>query len=199
MFPARYWPKAYWPGRYWPPAASAAPPTPAALVVTLRLACGHDPELVLPCAYPDAVRLAMSYEAQMDLAAAYQNVVPLRMGVLDMPPEQLIRIIRAQDLSLRFTMDRPRSVSGWSVTFAVKKKLGGTQVISRTVGSGVTLTDTGRGVITVSLAKADTSSLTLTTALSDGEGYVWNLKRTDSGSNVVLARGEFILEEEVTA
>jgi hypothetical protein len=96
-------------------------------------------------------------------------------------------------------MDRPRSIASWSVTFQVKKKLGGTSVISKTVGSGVALTDTGRGIITVSLAKADTSSLTLTSALADGEGYVWNLKRTDSGSNVVLARGELILEEEVTA
>jgi hypothetical protein len=198
MFPARYWPQRYFPGRYWPPASKGAP-APFVPLVLLRLTCRYETSVGLACGYEAVVRLACGYEDAMDLRCGYDNVLALNMGVVDMPPEQLIRIIRGQDLSLRFTMDRPRSVSGWSVSFTLKKKLAGTTVLSKTVGSGVTLTDAGRGVITVSLAKSDLSSATLTTALADGEGYVWDLKRTDSGSNVVLARGELILEEEVTA
>lgn len=116
----------------------------------------------------------------------------------EQPPASLIDLVRAQDVALRFTADRPRSLSGWSVSFTLRTRLGGTAVVTKTVGSGVTLTDAGRGVLTVSLAKADTSSLTLTAALASGEGYVWDLKRTDSGNNVVLARGELILAQEVT-
>jgi len=116
-----------------------------------------------------------------------------------MPPEQLIRIIRAQDLALVFTMDRPRSIAGWAVSFTVAIKLAGAVQFTKTVGSGITLTDTGRGILTVSIAKANTSSLTVTTGLATGEGYVWELCRTDADNRIVLARGELILEREVTA
>jgi hypothetical protein len=116
-----------------------------------------------------------------------------------MPPEQTLRIIRAQDLTLRFTMSPPRDVASWTVTFKVDRKLAGAADITKTVGSGVTLADTGKGVIEVALAKADTSSLTVSTGLASGEGYVWELKRTNSGSNVVLARGQLILEREVVS
>jgi len=110
---------------------------------------------------------------------------------------QTLRMIRAQDLQLRFTMDRPTAIAGWSVTWKLADALGGTVKVTKTVGSGVTLTDTARGVITVSLAKADTSTLTVTSGLAKGKGYVWELTRTDSGYQTVLARGELILEQEV--
>jgi hypothetical protein len=109
-----------------------------------------------------------------------------------MAPEQTIRLIRAQDLTIVATMEKPRSISGWAITFQVRDSLGGTSRITKTVGGGITITDGGKGVISISLAKADTSSLTV-------RSYVWDIKRTDSGSNVVLARGELILEETVTS
>ncbi len=194
MFPTRYWPGAYFAPRYWPK-AGAAPPPPN---VVLRLACTFEASPSLVCGLAATVPLSCTYEAAMSFACSANDVLALTMGVNDMPPEQLLRLIRAQDLTLRFTMDRPRSLSGWSVGFTVKTKLGGTTAVSKSVSSGVTLLDTGRGVVAVALGKADTSSLTLTSALAAGEGYIWDLKRTDSGSNVVLARGELVLEQEVT-
>lgn len=116
-----------------------------------------------------------------------------------MPPEQTIRLIRAQDLTLRFFLSPPRDMTSWTVTFEVEDKLAGSAVITKTVGSGVTLADTGKGILEVSLAKADTSSLTVSSGLATGKGYVWELKRTNSGSNVVLARGQLILEQEVVS
>ena len=109
-----------------------------------------------------------------------------------MPPEQTLRIIRAQDLTIRATMNQPRDVTGWSVSFTMRDSLGGTAHITKTVGSGITIADAGKGVLDIALAKADTSSLAI-------QSYVWDVKRTDTGSNVVLARGQLILEQEVTA
>lgn len=116
-----------------------------------------------------------------------------------MSPEQTLRIIRAQDLTIRAAMVKPRDMTGWAISFTVKTKLGGSTSLTKTVGGGVTIKDAGRGIIEISLAKADTSSLTVTNSLASGEGYVWDIKRIDSGANVVLARGQLILEQEVTA
>ena len=116
-----------------------------------------------------------------------------------MPPEQPLRLIRAQDLTLQAAMAPPRDMTGWAVKFEVLDALGGSSVLSKTVGAGITISDAGKGVISITLAKADTSSLTCSIDLADGKGYVWNIKRTDAGSNVVLARGELILEREITS
>ena len=114
------------------------------------------------------------------------------------PEPQLIRVVRGQDLSLRFTMDATQSVSGWTVGFTAKPKSSLATVLSKTTSSGITLTDTTRGVITVTIAAADTSSLELTENLSEGDTYLWDLARTDSGSKTVLARGELELVRDVT-
>jgi hypothetical protein len=116
-----------------------------------------------------------------------------------MPPEQTLRLIRAQDLTLRCTLLPPRDITGWTVTFEVEDKLAGAAVITKTVGAGITLADTGKGILEVALAKADTSGLTVSSALAAGKGYVWEIKRTNAGSNVVLARGQLILEQEVVS
>lgn len=116
-----------------------------------------------------------------------------------MPPEQTLRIIRAQDLTLKARLSPPRDVTGWSVTFQVRDALGGSSVLSKTVGSGITISDAGQGILSIALAKADTSGLTVSSSLAAGKGYVWDVKRTDAGSNVVLARGQLVLEQEVTA
>ena len=72
-----------------------------------------------------------------------------------MPPEQTIRIIRSQDLTLRATLAQPRDMTGWAITFQVRDSLGGTSRISKTVGSGITITDAGKGIIEVSLANRE--------------------------------------------
>ena len=94
-----------------------------------------------------------------------------------MVPEQSIRIIRSQDLILQFTMAAPTDITGWSVTFLVLTALGGSTQITKTVGAGITITDAGRGILQVSLGKADTSGLAI-------QDYVWGLKRTDNGNNM---------------
>jgi hypothetical protein len=108
-----------------------------------------------------------------------------------MPAEQTLEFIRAQDLTLVGRFAQPRDITGWTITFQVRDSLGGTSRITKTVGSGVTIADAGRGVIEISLAKADTQGLAI-------QSYVWDIKRTNSGANVVLATGQLVLRQEVT-
>lgn len=114
-----------------------------------------------------------------------------------MPSEQTLHLIRNQDVVLRVRMTPPRDITGWTIAFVVKTKLGGSTSISKSTSSGITITSAGRGIIEIALAAADTSGLTISSALASGEGYVWEITRTDSGSRLVLARGQLILEQEV--
>src|SRR5262245_16720260 len=114
-----------------------------------------------------------------------------------MPPEQTLRFIRAQDIVLKASMSPPRDITGWSIQFEMRDRLGGSSVLVKTVGSGITITDAGRGIISIALAKASTSGLTVSAELAAGEGYVWKIRRTDAGHTLVLARGQLILEQEI--
>lgn len=100
-------------------------------------------------------------------------------------------MIRGQDLTIRFSMSPPKSVSGYSLTFTVKDDIGGTTRITKTVGSGITLFNTAKGIIDVALAAANTSSLT-------PRRYVFDVRRTDSGFNRELAGGELTLTKGIT-
>lgn len=108
-----------------------------------------------------------------------------------MAAKQNIEMTRGQDLVIQFSMSPPTSVSGWTITFQVKDSLGGTSRITKTVGSGITVASTPKGVLQVALSASDTSALT-------AQSYVWDLRRTNSGSNRELARGELRLAAGVT-
>lgn len=114
--------------------------------------------------------------------------------------EQDICMVRDQDIDLRFSMMSVPSggISGWTIGFTVKKRVDGATVFSKTTSSGIEITDPDNGIITVTVADTDTSAATLSEDLDAGERYVWDLKRTDAGSEVVMARGDFILEYNVT-
>lgn len=114
-----------------------------------------------------------------------------------MPSEQMLRIIRAQDLTFKARMQPPQDISGWTLAFRVRDSLGGTSVIYKTTAGGIAIDEAGQGTISISLARADTSSLTPSKDLAAGKGYVWEIRRTDSGYETVLARGQLILEQEV--
>jgi hypothetical protein len=114
-----------------------------------------------------------------------------------MPPEQVIRLIRGQDLTLRYLMRPPQDITGWSVTWTMRDSVGGNSIITKSVGSGITLTYPTKGILDVALAASDTAAVTPTVSLGSGLGYVWEIKRTDTGNNLVLARGSLILEQGI--
>ena len=99
-----------------------------------------------------------------------------------------LTFFRGEDITLTFTMTPPTDITGWTTTFTVRNTLGGTSQFTRTP----TITDAKRGVFTVAILKANTTSLAV-------GRYVWDVRRTDAGSNTTLAEGYIFLKQEITA
>lgn len=107
------------------------------------------------------------------------------------PVVQSIKLIRNQDVDLRFRMVSPTSISGWTLSWALYDALGGSSTLSKTP----TANDAGQGICTVGIADTDTAGVTPSKDLNDNKGYTWELVRTDAGERIILARGELILLE----
>lgn len=144
------------------------------------------PPLTIAISYPDSVELGM----------AYSDTVELTIGDAMLPPEVTMRWIRARDFTIRARFTKPRTTTDWTVSFTVRDALSGSAVITKTIGLGITEVNGG---FDVAIAKANTSGLTPSRDLDDDEGYVFDLTRTNEGSNVTLARGQIILDREVTS
>ncbi len=79
----------------------------------------------------------------------------------------------------------PVNITGWSIQFTLRQQpsLDSAPLVTKTVGSGVTITNASAGIFTVQLAAADTAGL--------AEGtYYYYIQRTDSGSATVLTAGQ---------
>jgi hypothetical protein len=98
-----------------------------------------------------------------------------------------IAFFQGEDVVLNFQLTPPQDVSTWSFASSVKDKLGGTLQFS----PAVSVTDGGRGRFKLTLTRTNTS------ALAPGD-YVWDVRRTDSGNNSVLAHGEMTVKQAVT-
>jgi hypothetical protein len=84
------------------------------------------------------------------------------------------------------------NITNWSIQFSVRVAFGAASLlITKTVGSGIVITDPINWLITISVADGDTSGLT-------PGGYVYDVSRTDAGSHAVLAVGNLQLLPEVT-
>ena len=84
----------------------------------------------------------------------------------------------------------PQTMTGWALTWELKVSATGATSLSKTTASGIAI---GNGVgtddrATVTIAKANTSAL-------DEGTYFHQLRRTDSGSALVLAYGTAFLKE----
>lgn len=75
-----------------------------------------------------------------------------------------------------------QNITGWAITFSIQT----TAPIVKTVGAGIVLTSPTTGQCTITIASADTGSLSPLTAQ-------WFLQRTDSGADAILAVGTFSL------
>jgi hypothetical protein len=101
---------------------------------------------------------------------------------------QGLAFVRGEDLTLDFQLVPPADVTGWSVTLKVADRLGGTVQFTKSA----TITDGPRGKFRLTVAGGDTASLAV-------GRYVWDCRRTDSGSKATLADGTIDLRQEVTA
>ena len=80
----------------------------------------------------------------------------------------------------------PQPMTGWALTWELTDRAGGTVLLTKTVGSGITIGN-GDGTddrAAITLADGDTEGLT------DGAGiYYYYLRRTDGDSEVNMAFG----------
>ena len=100
---------------------------------------------------------------------------------------------RAEDKNIIFTVMQadgvtPQNITGWTITFRMTLNMGGAAVITKSA----TLTTPLSGICTVTLASADTTALVADTT------YLYDLRRTDSGSRSELAFGTIVIQETYT-
>ena len=95
---------------------------------------------------------------------------------------------RGEDVVLDFQHSPMEDITGWTIALKVADTLGGTVQFTK----NATITDGPRGQFRVTIASADTASLT-------AGRYTWDARRTDSGAKATLAHGEIDLRREVTA
>lgn len=151
------------------------------------------PLIVAPAVRP-TIFVRLTYERTLYVRIAFQSP--------SVTPETTVRFVRAQDLILRHSLAPERDVTGWTVEWRVRNRVIGndgglTTVLTKTTASGITVASAGKGIFDVGLSLADTQSLTPSRELSDDYGYTWEMRRIDSGYNVVLGRGDLILLRDV--
>lgn len=86
-------------------------------------------------------------------------------------------VFSGEDRDLVYTIDTTEDISAWSFSWDAG---GGT--VTKTSGAGIVTTDAAAKQVTVTLAAADTAAL-------EGAKVQYRFRRTDSGSNTVLAYG----------
>lgn len=85
--------------------------------------------------------------------------------------------------TVRNTAGTAVAITGWALAFTVRSDFDSdTVLLSKTTGSGITITSGSGGVMTITITAANTL------ALAAGE-YVYDVQRTDSGSEALLTIG----------
>ncbi len=98
---------------------------------------------------------------------------------------------KGEDVVITDTMDPTTAISGWSLQFTLRKNYGDpSPLLTKTIGSGITVTDATNGVFTIALADADTVNL------APG-AYVYDIERTNAGNRTVLTIGVLNILPEV--
>jgi hypothetical protein len=93
-------------------------------------------------------------------------------------------MFRGEDVTLVYTLDPVVDCTGWAIEWTLSLLFGGTAVITKTASTA----SGSDGIFTVALARSDT----LTKAVAT---YNYEARRTDDGSNAVLAIGTLRLRQ----
>lgn len=112
-----------------------------------------------------------------------------------MPFTDLNFIFLGTDNILKFEPDPDEAVqdiTGWILVFNVKdaSKRSSTALITKTVGSGITITNGPAGLYQVSLTANDLDNLS-------PMKYYWEVSRDDVNNQYVMAYGIFVAKEHV--
>lgn len=101
-----------------------------------------------------------------------------------------VSFFRGEAILLTVTITPVTNITGWSITFTLRDKFTGAVLLTKSVGSGVTITDGPGGVFTVLLSKANTS---LGHGLASNRTpleCLFDIRRTDAGSEAALTVGD---------
>lgn len=104
--------------------------------------------------------------------------------------EASISFYKGEAILLTVTITPVTNITGWSITFTLRDKYTGAVLLTKSVGTGVTITDGPGGVFTVLLTKANTS---IGQALASNRTPVealFDIRRTDTGSEAALTVGD---------
>jgi hypothetical protein len=145
------------------------------------------PRFYLSARADNQVVLRASVGTQLSLQASALTSWVLRVG-RTMSISAKLNFFQGEDVTLTFSMTPPQDITGWTLTCTVKNQLGGTTQFTVTP----TILDTGRGVFQAVWGRSNTSGLT------PGD-YVWDVRRTDTNNNTVLAHGEATVKQPVTS
>ncbi len=81
------------------------------------------------------------------------------------------------------------NITGWELGWVLRESAADSDSLaSKSVGAGITITDGPGGICEVAITDADTDNL-------DPGTYVYALRRTDEGSEQVLAYGDAVLRQ----
>lgn len=93
-----------------------------------------------------------------------------------------------------------KDITGWAITLEIRRapSTPGTALLTKTVGSGLTISGTFNSVLATSTqvvtwTNADTD-LTTTIFGANGGRFHYSLKRTDAGFETILAYGAIVIE-----
>lgn len=106
-------------------------------------------------------------------------------------------LFSGKDRTLSFTITdsagSAQAITGWAMQFTLTNinDRSGTALITKTVGSGITITNGAGGICQVAIADTDTDGL----VGSDAPRYWYELARTDAGNEDVLAYGTVVLRQ----
>lgn len=95
---------------------------------------------------------------------------------------------RQLNIDVTNAADSAQDMSGWSLTWVLRSKATDEDLVTKTVGSGISITN-GDGTndrAEVTVAAADTADLAAGL-------YHHHLRRTDSGNTIILAYGDVTL------
>lgn len=108
-----------------------------------------------------------------------------------MAATQSIAFFNGENVTLNGVLNPVVDITSWAMQFAVRGTAGGTAIITKTVGSGITIVSGPASTFTVVLLSADT-------ATQPPGAYVYDLQRTDSGHHTELLTGTLTLTAPVS-
>jgi len=101
-----------------------------------------------------------------------------------------IEFFAGEDIELEVTLSPAVNITTWTLTFTLKESLtAASALVTKTVGSGITITDGANGIFVVSLPAASTNQT--------ARKYVYDIWKTNSGGSAVLCNGQCNIKARV--